>query len=106
MVDNVLGEMGAPVKYMDMMYKAVVQGVLLFGSEIWVVTDVITAFLEGFHHRIAIWIAGMAAQRGDGGEWEWDSVDTALEATRLCPMREYVWTRKSKITEYIAGRPV
>ena len=42
-----------------MMYKAVVQAVLLYGSEIWVVTDVMMTVLDVFHHMIAIWITGI-----------------------------------------------
>ena len=35
--------------------------------------------LEGFHQRIKRRIAGMTTQKDDGGEWEWFSVDVALE---------------------------
>ena len=48
------------------MYKAAVQEVLLYGSEIWVVTDVIKIVLEVFHHRITRRIVGMKLQRCDG----------------------------------------
>ena len=54
-----------------MMYKAVVQAVLMYGRKIWVVTDDIMKFLEGFHHRTARRISGMMAQRGNDGGWEW-----------------------------------
>ena len=35
---KVMGKRGAPIKYRYMMYEAVVYTVLLYGSEIWVVT--------------------------------------------------------------------
>ena len=63
------------------MYKAVVQAVRLYGREIWVVLDVMMRVIEGFHHSIAIRIKGMTARKGNGGEWEWDSVDVVLEVT-------------------------
>ena len=59
----------------------VVQVVLLYGSEIWVATDSMMTFLEGFHHRIAIHILGMTAKKVDSGEWDWDLVDAELETT-------------------------
>ena len=51
-----------------MMYTAVVHVVLLYVSEIWVVTGVMMKVLEGFHNSISRRIVGMMAWRGDGGE--------------------------------------
>ena len=79
-----------------MMYKAVVQAVLLYGSEIWVVTDVMMTVLEGFHHMIARWITGMSARKGNVGEWEWALVDAALDTTGIWPLRGYVSRQKEK----------
>ena len=61
MVENDFGKTGVSIKSHAMMYKAVVQAVihvivqavLLYMSEIFVVTDVIMAVLEEFHHRTA-----------------------------------------------------
>ena len=53
MLEKVLGKTGSPIKDREMMYKAVVQAVLLYRRDIWVVTDAITTFLEGFHRRIS-----------------------------------------------------
>ena len=41
--------MGSTVRAQGMMYKAVVQLVLLYGSESWVVTRAMVKVLEGFH---------------------------------------------------------
>ena len=59
-------------------------------TKIWVVLDTMMTVLEGFHHRIKIWMTGMTKWRGDGREWEWDLVDTTLEVTGIWPIREYV----------------
>ena len=53
-----------------MMYKAVAQSVLFYGSESWVVTGEMLKFLEGFHHRASRRIKGMMATCGAGREWE------------------------------------
>ena len=42
-----------------MIYKAVVQTVLLYESESWVVRKETLKVLEGFHHRVDQKIAGM-----------------------------------------------
>ena len=65
-----LGKTGVPIKYRAVMYKSVVQAVLLYTRKIWVVMDVIVTVLEVFHHRIERRIAGMAARKGCCGEWE------------------------------------
>ena len=69
MMEKVLGNMWVPIKARDMMYKAVVLAVLLYGRKIWVVTDAMMTLLEVFHHSIAIRITGTTARKGDGGEW-------------------------------------
>ena len=46
-----LGKTGVPTKACAMMYKLVVQAVLLYGSKIWVVMDLMMTVLQGFHHR-------------------------------------------------------
>ena len=58
MVARVLERMGERVRYQGAMYKAVVQSVLLYVSEIWVVTGKMLKALEGFHHRAEQWIMG------------------------------------------------
>ena len=52
------------------MDKAVVQLVLLYGSESWVVTGDMLKVLEGFHHGVAQRITRMTAERRAGRECE------------------------------------
>ena len=49
---KVIIQTGEHVKLRSMLCKAVVQTVLLYGYEIWVVIDAMMMFLEGFHHRL------------------------------------------------------
>ena len=69
MVAKVLVKTGSLIKSWAMMYNAVSREVLLYGSEIWVVTDEIMTVLEVFHHMIYRWIMGMKSRKGDSGEW-------------------------------------
>ena len=48
-------------------FKAVVQQVLLFGAETWVVTPRIERVLNSFMHGDAIWITGRQTRRGWDG---------------------------------------
>ena len=60
-----MGKVGAPINARVMMYKAILQAVILNWNEIWVVTDVVMILLEGLYHMIARRILGMKARRGD-----------------------------------------
>ena len=53
MVAKILVNTGATTKVQAMIYKAVVQAVLLYRGKIWVAKDTMMTVLEGFFHRIA-----------------------------------------------------
>ena len=59
MIARVLTNKGATVQARGMMYNAVAHSVLLYGSEIWVVTSEMLKVLEGYHHRASRRITGM-----------------------------------------------
>ena len=61
MVGKVVTKMGETVRMLGMMYKAVVQLVLVYRSKNWVVKDSMLKVLEGLHHRAARRIMGMMA---------------------------------------------
>ena len=63
---------------------------LFYGSEIWVVTGEMLKVLEGLHNREVRWITGMTATHGEGGDWEYPPVVTAMECAGIHPIREYI----------------
>ena len=63
MMAKALKKMRAVMETQATMYKAVVQIVLLYGSESWVVMDAMLKMLEGFHHRLARRIAGISDRK-------------------------------------------
>ena len=58
-LENILGREGEDKRTAGRFYEAVVQAVLLFGSETWVLTPQLEKSLEGFHRRAAQRMAGM-----------------------------------------------
>ena len=54
----ILGREGAKPRVPGMFFKEVVQAVLLFGSEMWVMNPHTGGAIGGFQHRVAIWITG------------------------------------------------
>ena len=67
-VVKVLTKSGAAVRSRAMMYKAVVNTVLLYGSDSWAVMGSMLTALEGFHHQVERKSVGKTAwSAGDGG---------------------------------------
>ena len=56
-VEQVLRKENAPPQVSAKFYKVIVQSVLLYGSEMWVLSTASLARLEGFHLRPAYWMA-------------------------------------------------
>ena len=66
-----------------MQYDSVVQLVLIYRIDSWVVMGFILKVLEVFHHRLARRIMGMIARRTTSGEWKWLLVFEALDTAGL-----------------------
>ena len=83
MLGKVVNKSGATVRVRGMFYKTVVQSVLFYGRDSWVVTGDMIKVLEVFHHWASRRIAGMTERRTTGGDWEWPPVDDALETSGI-----------------------
>ena len=106
MIERVLAKTGATVWSWERIYKAVVQSVLLYVSERWVVTGDMLKILEGFHQRADRQITGMTATRGADREWEYPPVEAEMEAAVLPPIIEYIRIRQENTTEKVACCPI
>ena len=89
-----------------MFYKAIVQTVLLYGSESWVVAPQMLEVLKGFHHRVARKIPGKMARRQADGSWVYPPIVDALEGVGLFPMDEYIRRRQNRMVQYLATRHI
>ena len=66
---GILGREGADARTLVRIYVAVVQAVLIYGLETWVMTPRIGMFWGGFHYRVAHRLTVQQQQRG--GDWRW-----------------------------------
>ncbi len=72
-------------------YKAVVQSVLLYGSETWNITKTVLAQLEGFHVRAAYKMARKYKPRkGLFGKWKYPLTKDVLKECGLHLVEEYI----------------
>ena len=87
-------------------YKVIVQTVLLFGSETWVISKRQLRMLEAFHHRVARYICRRHIRKLEDGTWEYPSSVEVLEEAGLYSIHEYIRRRNETITKYIRERPI
>ena len=62
-LEEILGREGVDRIMTGRFYLAVVQAVLIFGSETWVLTPRFEKSLKGFHHRVVQRMSGMFPKR-------------------------------------------
>ena len=106
MIGRILKKKGANPKAMASFYKAIVQSILLYGSESWVLTKSMLDSLNNFHHRCARFITGRHIRVDVNGYWTYPSTGVTLSQAGLFTMEEYIKRRKSTIMRYVKDRPI
>jgi hypothetical protein len=105
---RILSNEGASPKIMGTFYKTIVQSVLLYGSESWVLTKPMIKKLQSFHRRCARYITGMHIRPNDpndlDGEWTYPPTATVLEAAGLWPILEYIRRRRETVLRFASER--
>ena len=103
-VGQVLRRENAPPRVSAKFYKAIVQSVLLYGSETWVLSPAVLARLEGFHTRAAYRMAmENIPRRGINQQWVYPPTDKVLEECGMHTIQHYIDVRRETITNYVAG---
>ena len=87
-------------------FKAVVQQVLLFGAEMWVLTLRIEQVLESFMHRSARRIIGRQTWRGWDGKWYYPSMRETMREAGFEDIQKSITRRQNTVAQYIATRPI
>jgi hypothetical protein len=106
-ISRILAREGATPRVSGMFYKAVVQSVLLFGSETWVLSQPMLRALEGFHRRVARRLAGKQPYLDRRtGEWVYPPIDKVLEEVGMYSIDHYVKKRQNTVADYVATRPI
>ena len=107
MARRILARQGADARISGNLYIAVVQSILLYGSETWVLTTPMVKVLEGFHHRVIRQIAGMQPKYDARTDtWTKRPIYRAYVLTGTTPIVDYIHTRQMRIANYVATRPI
>ena len=76
----------------------VVQAVLLFGSQTWVLTPQLDNPLKGFHHRAARRMVGMGPKCQTDRIWVYPPIGTVMEVVGLEEIRVYISRSQNTVT--------
>ena len=83
-------------------FKAMIQAVLLFGSETWVVTPHMGTALGGFQTQVDRRLMGHLSWRTKDRTCKYTSAAVAREAAGFLAMEEYVSQSQNTVAQYIA----
>ena len=88
---RVLGREGTDYRILGRIYVEVVQEVLLYGSETWVMTPHIGGALSGSHHRVTRRLMGRRPQRESDRRWIYPPLTEVMEEACLQEVDTYVY---------------
>jgi hypothetical protein len=88
-------------------YKAVVQAILLYGSERWNLTASALARPEGFHIRVVYkLVREHQPRRGANHAWTYPRSADVLEECGMRTIAEYIHKQCNTIAMYVVTRPI
>ena len=105
-MEKILGRWGADKRILGRLYTALVQVVILFGSETWVLTSRLEKSLKGFHHREARRMAGVGPNSQWDGTWVYPPIGAELEMVGLEEIGVYISRHQKTVAEYIATHTI
>ena len=91
---------------MGYFYKAIVQSILLYGAETWVISEKNMRKLRSFHRRCARFIVNRHITCKSDGTWTYPHSETVLEDAGLLKIEEYIQKRRDTIFDFVRNRQV
>ena len=85
-------------------FKAVIQAVLIFSTETWMVTPRMGTALGGFQTQVERRLTVQLQWRITDGTWKYILTAASRDLEGLLKMEEYVRRRQNTVTQYIATR--
>jgi hypothetical protein len=106
-IGRILSREKAKPRIMATFYKAIIQSVLLYGAESWVLTKCMLQPLRSFHQRCAHHITGRNIRLDPTtNEWIYPDSETTLREAGFWTIEEYIDRRKNTILSYARERAI
>jgi hypothetical protein len=96
-LSRILTREGANPRVMARFYVTVIEAVLLYGSETWVLSSRLLRRLNSFHNRCARHLAHRHIRRLPDGTWEHPSTNEVLDLCGLSPISTYIAKRQTSL---------
>ena len=93
---------GADAVCMAKIYLAVVQAVLLYGADSWVVSDRNMKRLQSFHRRALRYMTGTHIKKDGDGTWEYPDHEELERQCGLFGIEVYLERRRGTLRKYLA----
>ena len=103
---KIIGSEGKNWRMMGRFYVAVVQAVLIFGYETWVMTPWFDKSLESFHHRSVQRMTGIGHKRQQDGTWVYTPFGAVLATVGLEEIGVYIDRRHKTVAQFIATHTI
>ena len=104
-MSRIFSREGAAPRVYGFFFKAVVQAVLLFGAETWVVTPRMGKSLGGVQTQVDRRLTGRLLQRTLDRSWRYTlAAAAAREEAVFLTMEEYIRRQQNRVSQYIATR--
>ena len=101
---SVIGRKCVHACILGQIYFVVVQSVILYGSETWVMTPGTGRMLGGFHHRVACRLTGRQPQQGRGDLRTYPPLEDAMSEAGLQEVDTYVSLFQNTVSQFIVTR--
>ena len=101
-LQRILSREGSTKRVSGNFFKAVVQQVLLFGAETWVVLPIMERVLSSFSHGSGRRITGRQSEREWDGKWFYPSLVGAMKEAGFTDARTSINRRQNMVAQYIA----
>ena len=102
----ILRSQGASPCVRGYFYKAVVQAVLLYGSESWTLTESTLCLFRSFHSRVARHLTSRNIRCLEDGTWHCPPTAEVLQAAGLETIYEYIQRRKDTVRNFVWTRSI
>ena len=79
----------------------IVQAVLLYGADTWVVSKRNMDSLRSFHKRAMRYMTGLHIRKGEGDVWEYPDSEETREKCGLWDIEVYIQRRRGTLKKYL-----
>ena len=105
LITQILKWEGSSAKTMAKFYLAVVQSVLLYGTDSWTITKRNWGCLKCFHSQVLRYMTGKHIRKAADGTWSYPNHNLLEQECKLFLIQTYVERRRGTLWKYLQENP-